>query len=68
MPVEFADVPALFDVADAPPARRRPRFGTVAELGSWLATCQGAFPPRPLSRPRLVVFAADHGIAAREVS
>lgn len=43
-------------------------LGRLAELGCWLAAAQGACPPRPPGRPRVVVVAADHGIAARGVS
>ncbi|MGH3520192.1 MAG: nicotinate-nucleotide--dimethylbenzimidazole phosphoribosyltransferase [Haloechinothrix sp.] len=44
------------------------RLGKLDRLGGWVAGCQGHCPPRPFTRPRVVVFAADHGIAAREVS
>jgi nicotinate-nucleotide--dimethylbenzimidazole phosphoribosyltransferase len=43
-------------------------LGRLEELGVWIAACQGACPPRPLARPRVVVFAGDHGIAASGVS
>jgi nicotinate-nucleotide--dimethylbenzimidazole phosphoribosyltransferase len=43
-------------------------LGRLGDLGAWLAGCQGSFPPRPITRPRLVIFAADHGIAAAGVS
>jgi len=43
-------------------------LGRLEELGVWLAACQGVCPPRPLGRPRVVVFAGDHGVAARGVS
>ena len=43
-------------------------LGRLAELGVWLAAAQGACPPRPLARPRVVVVAGDHGIAAAGVS
>ncbi|TQM44766.1 nicotinate-nucleotide--dimethylbenzimidazole phosphoribosyltransferase [Pseudonocardia cypriaca] len=43
-------------------------LGRLAELGVWLAAAQGACPPRPLARPRLVVILGDHGIAAAGVS
>jgi nicotinate-nucleotide--dimethylbenzimidazole phosphoribosyltransferase len=43
-------------------------LGTLAELGVWLAAAQGQCPPRPPARPRVVVVAADHGIAAAGVS
>ncbi|MEJ3658687.1 nicotinate-nucleotide--dimethylbenzimidazole phosphoribosyltransferase [Actinomycetes bacterium KLBMP 9759] len=43
-------------------------LGRLAELGVWLAAAQGASPPKPLQRPRVVVVAGDHGIAAAGVS
>jgi nicotinate-nucleotide--dimethylbenzimidazole phosphoribosyltransferase len=43
-------------------------LGRLEELGTWLAACQGQCPPRPLQRPRVVVFAGDHGVAAKGVS
>jgi nicotinate-nucleotide--dimethylbenzimidazole phosphoribosyltransferase len=43
-------------------------LGRLEELGVWIASCQGACPPRPFARPRVVVFAGDHGIAASGVS
>ncbi|WP_373290007.1 nicotinate-nucleotide--dimethylbenzimidazole phosphoribosyltransferase [Longimycelium tulufanense] len=43
-------------------------LGRLEELGVWLAGCQATCPPRPPSRPRVVVFAGDHGIARKGVS
>lgn len=43
-------------------------LGRLEELGVWVAARQGACPPRPFSRPRVVIFAGDHGIAASGVS
>jgi nicotinate-nucleotide--dimethylbenzimidazole phosphoribosyltransferase len=43
-------------------------LGRLEELGVWLAACQGQCPPNPLRRPRIVVFAGDHGVATRGVS
>lgn len=43
-------------------------LGRLEELGVWLAACQGVCPPKPLTRPRVVVFAGDHGVAAHGVS
>jgi nicotinate-nucleotide--dimethylbenzimidazole phosphoribosyltransferase len=43
-------------------------LGRIEELGVWIAACQGACPPRPFTRPRVVVFAGDHGIAQHGVS
>jgi nicotinate-nucleotide--dimethylbenzimidazole phosphoribosyltransferase len=43
-------------------------LGRLEQVGVWLAACQGACPPRPLARPRVVVFAGDHGVAQHGVS
>jgi nicotinate-nucleotide--dimethylbenzimidazole phosphoribosyltransferase len=43
-------------------------LGKPAELADWLSAVQGQVPARPISRPRLLVFAADHGVAALDVS
>ena len=43
-------------------------LGRLEELGDWLASVQGRVPVRPLERARVVLFAGDHGIAAKEVS
>ena len=43
-------------------------LGRLAELGCWLAAVQGTCPPRPPARPRVVLVAADHGIATAGVS
>ncbi len=43
-------------------------LGKVAELADWLAAVQGRAAVRPIARPRLLVFAADHGVAVLDVS
>lgn len=43
-------------------------LGKLEGLSVWLAGVQGACPPRPLARRRLVVFAGDHGVASLGVS
>ncbi|MCF7548140.1 nicotinate-nucleotide--dimethylbenzimidazole phosphoribosyltransferase [Pseudonocardia sp. WMMC193] len=43
-------------------------LGVLADLGLWLTSLQGRCPPRPPARARVVVVAADHGIAAAGVS
>jgi nicotinate-nucleotide--dimethylbenzimidazole phosphoribosyltransferase len=43
-------------------------LGRLEELGVWIAACQGSCPPRPFTRPRIVVFAGDHGVAQHGVS
>src|SRR3954467_3528015 len=42
-------------------------LGRLEELAAWLATWQGRHPPT-LDHPRTVVFAANHGVAARGAS
>src|SRR3954467_13785632 len=42
-------------------------LGRLEELAVWLATWQGRYPPE-LRHPRTVVFAGNHGVAARGVS
>ncbi|WP_101947229.1 nicotinate-nucleotide--dimethylbenzimidazole phosphoribosyltransferase [Mycobacterium sp. 3519A] len=43
-------------------------LGRLEDLSVWVAACQGVCPPRQFARPRVVVFAADHGVAAAGVS
>ncbi|MFF3360272.1 nicotinate-nucleotide--dimethylbenzimidazole phosphoribosyltransferase [Streptomyces misionensis] len=43
-------------------------LGRLDELGEWLSAAQHAVPVRTVERPRLVLFAGDHGIAALDVS
>ena len=42
-------------------------LGRLEELAEWLAAWQGRHPPR-LDRPRVAVFAGNHGVAGRGVS
>lgn len=42
-------------------------LGRLEELAGWLATWQGRHPPA-VDHPRTIVFAANHGVAARGVS
>ncbi|WP_316520876.1 nicotinate-nucleotide--dimethylbenzimidazole phosphoribosyltransferase [Kitasatospora brasiliensis] len=51
-------------------AADRPRggLGKLEELGSWLASVQGRSPVLPISAPKVLLFAADHGVAALGVS
>lgn len=42
-------------------------LGRLEELAIWLATWQASHPPR-LEHPRTLVFAGNHGVAARGVS
>ncbi|MEQ3538789.1 bifunctional adenosylcobinamide kinase/adenosylcobinamide-phosphate guanylyltransferase [Pseudonocardia tropica] len=43
-------------------------LGRLGELGVWLASCQGTCPPQAPVRARVVLLAADHGIAENGVS
>jgi nicotinate-nucleotide--dimethylbenzimidazole phosphoribosyltransferase len=43
-------------------------LGRLEELGAWATACQGTCPPHPFLRPKVVVFAGDHGVAAHGVS
>ncbi|WP_093713728.1 nicotinate-nucleotide--dimethylbenzimidazole phosphoribosyltransferase [Actinacidiphila alni] len=43
-------------------------LGKAAELADWLAAVQGQVPTRPITAPRAILFAADHGVAALDVS
>lgn len=43
-------------------------LGRTADLADWLCAVQGQVPARPIARPRVLVFAADHGVASLGVS
>ncbi|GAA5042423.1 nicotinate-nucleotide--dimethylbenzimidazole phosphoribosyltransferase [Streptomyces similanensis] len=43
-------------------------LGRLDDLGEWLAAAQGTVPVRPVERPRVVLFAGDHGVAELGVS
>ena len=43
-------------------------LGRLEDLSVWVAACQGVCPPRQFERPRVVVFAGDHGVTAAGVS
>ncbi|MFI1563330.1 nicotinate-nucleotide--dimethylbenzimidazole phosphoribosyltransferase [Streptomyces sp. NPDC020490] len=43
-------------------------LGRLDDLGEWLSAAQGTVPVRPVERPRVVLFAGDHGIAGLGVS
>lgn len=61
-------------IADAARARQhrltKPTgaLGRLEELSVWAAACQNRCPPTTFQRPRVVVFAGDHGVAAAGVS
>ncbi|MFC0597186.1 nicotinate-nucleotide--dimethylbenzimidazole phosphoribosyltransferase [Streptomyces palmae] len=43
-------------------------LGRLDELGEWLSAAQGQVPVRPVERPKVVLFAGDHGVAELDVS
>ncbi|MEU8955709.1 nicotinate-nucleotide--dimethylbenzimidazole phosphoribosyltransferase [Streptomyces sp. NPDC048518] len=43
-------------------------LGRLDELGEWLSAAQSSVPVQPVERPRVVLFAGDHGIATQGVS
>ncbi|MGX9792248.1 nicotinate-nucleotide--dimethylbenzimidazole phosphoribosyltransferase [Mycobacterium sp. MMS18-G62] len=43
-------------------------LGRLEDLSVWVSSCQGVCPPKQFERPRVVVFAGDHGVAASGVS
>ena len=43
-------------------------LGRLEDLSVWVASCQGACPPRQFQRARVVVFAGDHGVTSAGVS
>jgi nicotinate-nucleotide--dimethylbenzimidazole phosphoribosyltransferase len=45
-----------------------PALGELAKLAEWTCGVQGHYPPSEFTRVRLVVFAADHAVAAGGVS
>jgi nicotinate-nucleotide--dimethylbenzimidazole phosphoribosyltransferase len=72
----LADVAAAMEWPDheaeaAARSYRRASPGSDGQLGDvveWLAGIQACFPPRDVQRARLIVFAADHGVAVAGVS
>jgi len=52
---------ARIDALAKPPGS----LARLEELAVWLAGCQGRTPPTA-ARPRVIVFAADHGVAAAQ--
>lgn len=70
----FADLPGPDAASAAATAAREAlltkpagALGRLEEISAWLATWRGRAPPR-IDRPRVVVFAGNHGVAAQGVS
>jgi nicotinate-nucleotide--dimethylbenzimidazole phosphoribosyltransferase len=73
--VEFPQIsPPDADAAAAARARQRSltkppgSLGRLEDLSVWVAACQHACPPTQFERPRVVVFAGDHGVSTAGVS
>lgn len=73
--VSFPAVPAPDGTARRAAGQRQDQLtkpagslGRLEELGVWVSACQGVCPPKPFARPRVVVFAGDHGVVASGVS
>lgn len=64
-PDEGAQIRMAEVLAASPRGRSYGRLGNIAVLA---AGWHGEVPPRSISQARTVIFAGDHGIAAREVS
>lgn len=43
-------------------------LGRLEEIGVFIAACQDQVPPKPITRPRVVIFAGDHGVSQHGVS
>ncbi|WP_336880926.1 nicotinate-nucleotide--dimethylbenzimidazole phosphoribosyltransferase [Rhodococcus globerulus] len=62
------DVRALADARQLDLTKPAGSLGRLEALAGWAAACQGVCPPHAFARPRVVVFAGDHGIARNGVS
>jgi nicotinate-nucleotide--dimethylbenzimidazole phosphoribosyltransferase len=69
------EISALDSEAEAEARARQGRLtkppgalGRLEALSVWVAACQGTCPPQQFLRPRVVVFAGDHGVTAAGVS
>jgi nicotinate-nucleotide--dimethylbenzimidazole phosphoribosyltransferase len=74
-PIRFGSVQAPDDQSKRQAVARQEQLtkpagalGRLEEIGVWVSARQGACPPRVFARPRVVIFAGDHGVAASGVS
>jgi nicotinate-nucleotide--dimethylbenzimidazole phosphoribosyltransferase len=67
LPTASATARAAADAREATLTKPAGALGRLEELAAWMATWQDRHPPR-LRRPRVAVFAGNHGVAARGVS
>jgi nicotinate-nucleotide--dimethylbenzimidazole phosphoribosyltransferase len=68
VPLPSADARAAAAERQARLAKPAGALGRLEDLSIWLAGVQDACPPVPFARPRVLVFAGDHGVAAAGVS
>lgn len=68
--VEFPDQKVLARAQEYQRTLAKPpgSLSRLEEIGCFIAACQGQVPPKRIERPRVVVFAGDHGIATKGVS
>ncbi len=68
--VEFPDQKILAAAQDYHRRLAKPpgSLSRLEEIGCFIAACQGQLPPKRIERARVVVFAGDHGVAAKGVS
>ncbi|MER2223472.1 MAG: nicotinate-nucleotide--dimethylbenzimidazole phosphoribosyltransferase, partial [Rhodococcus sp. (in: high G+C Gram-positive bacteria)] len=62
------DVRAQADARQRDLTKPAGSLGRLEALAGWASACQGVCPPHAFTRPRVVVFAGDHGIARNGVS
>jgi nicotinate-nucleotide--dimethylbenzimidazole phosphoribosyltransferase len=67
LPTTDADAVAKTRAREAQLTKPAGALGRLEEISEWLAGWQGRHPPRA-EHPRVCVFAANHGVAARGVS
>jgi nicotinate-nucleotide--dimethylbenzimidazole phosphoribosyltransferase len=67
LPTASATARAAADAREATLTKPAGALGRLEELAAWMATWQDRHPPS-LRRPRVAVFAGNHGVAARGVS
>lgn len=68
--VDFPDADALAQAQELQRRLAKPAgsLSRLEELGCFISSCQGQVPPKRIDRPRVIVFAGDHGIATKGVS
>ncbi len=68
VPTPDAEVAAAARARQDNLTKPRGALGRLEDLSVWVSSCQGVCPPKQFERARVVVFAADHGVARAGVS